>query len=208
MRLFSEQRQQRNALALNLSRAELGCLSCCSRGTAREVLVPCLNTLAMGDSHAVNFGQTSHLAVVLRQGVLRLRDFVTLKGRAPRSPALVAGLLIDDMILLDPVERSAPAFPPRGESVMTRIREGYESSGLPRHAGKAVSGAWEAELWGGAFKIDGRAGVLRPNPKRVAPLSFLLLRIVKAKACSGSVLEAVSGGLVSALQMRRRLCLC
>ena len=205
MRLFSEQRQQRNALALNLSRAELGCLSCCSRGTAREVLVPCLNTLAMGDSHAVNFGQTSHLAVVLRQGVLRLRDFVTLKGRPPRSPALVAGLLIDDMILLDPVERSAPAFPPRGESVMTRIREGYESSGLPRHAGKAVSGAWEAEFWGGAFKIDGRAGVLRPNPKRVAPLSFLLLRIVKAKACSGSVLEAVSGGLVSALQMRRRL---
>ena len=87
--VISEQRQQRNALALTFSRAELACLSCCSRGAARQIMVPCLNTLAMGDSHAVNFGQTSHLAVVLRQGALRLRDFVTLKGRPPRSPALV-----------------------------------------------------------------------------------------------------------------------
>ena len=86
---------------------------------------------------------------------------------------------------------------------MAKIREGYESSGLPRHAGKAVEGAWEAEFWGGAF--DGKTGILRPNPKCVVPLSVLLLRIVKAKACSGGVLEAVSGGLVSALQMRRRL---
>ena len=34
-------------------------------------MTPCLNTLAMGDTHAVNFGQMAHLAVVLRQRVLR-----------------------------------------------------------------------------------------------------------------------------------------
>ncbi|CAE7908987.1 unnamed protein product, partial [Symbiodinium microadriaticum] len=196
-------RQQRNALALSLTREELRSLSCCAKGPARQVMIPCLNTLAMGDTHAVNYGQTAHLSVVLRQGVLRLKDFVTLKGRPPRSPALTAGLLIDDMILLDPVERRNPASPPRGLTVMKRIREGYESSGLPRHCGKAVSGEWEAEFWGGLF--DGKAGILRPNPKRVVPLGFFLVRLVRSGVCCGSILETVSGGLVAALQMRRRL---
>ena len=176
--VISAQRQQRNVLALSLTREELRSLSCCAKGPARHVMIPCLNTLAMGDTHAVNYGQTAHLSVVLRQGVLRLQDFVTLKGRPPRSPALTAGLLIDDMILLDPVERRNPASPPRGLTVMKQIREGYEASGLPRHCGKAVSGEWEAEFWGGLF--DGKAGILRPNPKRVVPLGFFLVRLVRS----------------------------
>ena len=86
---------------------------------------------------------------------------------------------------------------------MKRIREGYESSGLPRHCGKAVSGEWVAEFWGGLF--DGKAGILRPNPKRVVPLGFFLVRLVRSGVCCGSILETVSGGLVAALQMCRRL---
>ena len=112
--LVSQDRCHRNALAMTLTRSEAHSLACCSRGSAKELLTPCLQTLAMGDSHAVGFGQTSHLAVVLRCSELRLRDFVTLRGRPPRSPQLVAGLLIDDLLLLDFVAKVNPERPSRG----------------------------------------------------------------------------------------------
>ena len=164
--LVSEDRCHRNALAMTLSRAEARSFACCSRGSAKELLTPCLQTLAMGDSHAVGFGQTSHLAVVLRCSELKLRDFATLRGRPPRSPQLVAGLLIDDLLLLDFVAKVNPERPSRGLRIAESIRAGYDSAGLPRHAGKAVSGASIGEFWGGL--LDGTLGLLKPNPKRVA----------------------------------------
>ena len=201
--LVSEDRCHRNALAMTLTRAEARSLACCSRGSAKELLTPCLRTLAMGDSHAVGFGQTSHLAVVLRCSELKLRDFVTLRGRPPRSPQLVAGLLIDDLLLLDFVAKVRPERPSRGLRIAESIRAGYDSAGLPRHAGKAVSGASSGEFWGGF--LDGSLGILKPNPKRVVPLAALIVRILRSRVCCGGLLEALGGALVSALQMRRRL---
>ena len=199
----SEERCHRNALALCLTRSDLQHLQCCSKGSSGEVLVPCLNTLAMGDTHAVGYGQTSHLAVVLRCSRLKLRDFVTLRGRPPRSPSLVAGLLIDDLILLDFVRQGLPRQPSLGSEVIQEIRADYEAAGLPRHAGKAVRDAPRGDFWGG--HLDGELGLLRPNHKRVVPLASLLVRVVRAKACCGGLLEALTGALVSALQMKRRL---
>ncbi|CAE7711939.1 unnamed protein product [Symbiodinium sp. CCMP2592] len=201
--LISTDRCQRNALAVYLTREEAATLSCACQGTASELMVPCLDTLAMGDTHAVSFGQTSHLAVLLRWTRLRLKDFLTLKGRPPRSPNSFAGLLIDDFIYLDFVEKGKTDRPSLGQAVIEEVRAGYEATGLPRHAGKAVYGESQAEFWGALF--DGERGLIRPNPKRVVPLAFLLVRIVRQKACCGSLLEAVSGALVSALQVRRRL---
>ena len=86
----------------------LNCRTRTSRGTRDQVLVPGLATMAMGDTNAVAYGQTSHLAVILRTTSLRLY-FVSLQGRPPRAGQVVAGLLIDDFILLDPV----PKIPPR-----------------------------------------------------------------------------------------------
>ena len=192
---MSEERCHRNALALCLTRSELKHLQCCSKGAAGELLVPCLN----GDTHAVGYGQTAHLAVVLRCSRLRLRDFVSLRGRPPRSPSLVAGLLIDDLVLLDFVRKELPRQPSLGAEVI----HGYEAAGLPRHAGKAVHNAPRGDFWG--EHLDGELGLLRPNHKRVVPLASLLVRVVRAEVCCGSLLEALTGALVSALQMKRRL---
>ncbi len=49
----------------------------------------------MGDINAVAFGQTAHLAVVIRSGALELRDFIGLRARPSRRP-IVAGLMIDE----------------------------------------------------------------------------------------------------------------
>ena len=169
---ISDQRTQRNALALCLPAADLNCLCNCSKlcsgSSGSEPLVPCLGTMAMGDTNAVAYGQTSHLSCILRTGALRLEQFVTLYGRPGRPGELVAGLLIDDFILLDPALRARPVSPSRGELVIEKVVQGYSDAGLPRHEGKAVAGAFEGEFWGGL--LDGKSGLLRPNPKRVTPL--------------------------------------
>ena len=52
-----------------------------------------------------------------------------------------------------------------------------------------------AKASSGAGCLTGVSGVLRPNPKRVVPLAFLLVRVVKQKSCCGSILEALTGAL-------------
>ena len=102
----------------------------------------------MGDTNAVAIGQTAHLSCVLRTKALRLDQFITLHGRPARTGELVAGLLIDDLVLLDPVLCAQPASPSRGEQIIERVVRGYAEAGLPRHDGKAVAGAFAGKFWG------------------------------------------------------------
>ena len=53
--------------------------------------------------------------------------------------------------------------------------------------------------------FDGKTRILKPNPKRVTPLISLILKVLELGFCSARLLEAIVGGLVSALQIRRRL---
>ena len=204
---ISSQRTLRNALALCLPAGDLlklrGCSKLCGSAAPTELMVPCLRTMAMGGTNAVAIGQTSHLSCILRTKVLHLEQFITLHGRPARTGELVAGLLIDDFVLLDPVHRSSPLRPSRGEKVIEQVVRGYADAGLPKHEGKAVAGALEGEFWGDL--LDGKTGILQPNPKRVAPLVALILKVLEAGFCIVRLLEAIVGGLVSALQVRRRL---
>ena len=52
-----------------------------------------------------------YAGALCRRACLMLRDFVTLRGRPPRAPNLIAGLLIDDLILLDFVRKELPREP-------------------------------------------------------------------------------------------------
>ncbi|CAE7460074.1 unnamed protein product [Symbiodinium sp. CCMP2592] len=199
------QRLHRNALALCLPGESLASMSVCSRAMHGLQLVPCLATMAMGDTHAVNFGQASHLSLLLRTGKLTINDFLMLKGRPRRSPELSAGLLIDDFILLEPtpVDRPSSSEPSRGEQIIQAVREAYVEAELPRHEGKAEYKVTRAKFWGG--DLDGEKGLLRPNPHRTIPLAHLLLGAVELGFSTVGLLETFSGGLVSAFQVRRRL---
>ncbi|CAE7237196.1 unnamed protein product [Symbiodinium microadriaticum] len=127
-----------------------------SKDQARnQIIVPALGTMAMGDTNAVAYG----------------------------SGCVVAGLLIDDFVLLDPVI------------------DGYRASGLPRHEGKAVSRASVKDFWGG--QLDGKTGILRPSPKRVSEMAAFLLAVVQGGVTSVGMLEVITGSLVSGLQLRR-----
>ena len=203
--VVSEQRARRNVFALELSYEEVKALSACSRALRGQTVVPALNTMAMGDLNAVAYGQTSHLAVLLRTRAVKLASFITLLGRPPRAGEQISGLLIDDFVLLDPVPRSivAAGIDPPGVETMRAVISGYQASGLPRNVSKAVSRASSAEFWGGL--LDGRAGLLRPSPKRVSALAQFILEVVRGGVTSVGMLEVLAGGLVSGLQLRRRL---
>ncbi|CAE7248000.1 unnamed protein product [Symbiodinium sp. CCMP2592] len=203
--IVGEQRAKRNALALELTFEDVSHLRACSKSLRGCRIIPSLNTMAMGDLNAVALGQTAHLSVLLRSGVLRLSDFITLQGRPGRPGSQIAGLLIDDFILLDPVPRQlpSPCFEPAGVRTMRAVTESYRSSGLPRNESKAVSRAAIAEFWGG--RLDGRSGLLRPGPKRTSALAQFILQLVRGGVNLVGMLEVVAGGLISALQLRRRL---
>ncbi len=206
----SSERTARNALKMVVKPSQVAHLECFEEKLRREEhLIPCLATLAMGDLNAVAFGQTSHLAVILRTGELKLTDFLGLKMR-PSRRKIRAGLMIDDFVVFETVGRDAleglRGGTSPGAEVVSRVRTAYEEAGLPRHAGKAVEQSLRGECWG--MEIDGEAGVVRPCLKRVIPLANIILQLVQLGKASVGLLELVAGALCSVFQVRRRLMSC
>ncbi len=205
---ISDQRMIRNALKMKVFPSQVSHLGCFREELYKfKELVPCLNTLAMGDLNAVAFGQAAHLAVLLRGSSLRLEDFITLKTR-PSRKRIRAGLMIDDFVLFETVsnkeyEELQEGKKSRGAIIVEEVREAYERAGLPRHPGKAVEQSATGECWG--LQIDGQQGWARPNLKRVIPLANVILKILRCGQVSVGLLEVVSGALCSVFQTRRRL---
>ena len=205
--LVSPQRCRRNGLQMRVRPEDVRHLQCFeSWMEAEEHLVPCLATMAMGDTNAVAFGQCAHLSVVLRTKAFELEDFLTLKQR-PSRRAVKCGLMIDDFVVLEVHKgKEAPdkeLEETEGRKRMLKVRGAYESAGLPRHEGKSVEQEDKGEFWG--FEVDGKLGVARPSLKRLIPLSSILCKVVALGRVSVGLLEVLAGALVSAFQCRRRL---
>lgn len=66
----------------------------------------CLCTLAMGDSAACDYAQTSHLSMGLQCGCFRQENMISLYGRVPRDN-FMAGIIIDDFIVLEKIALDA-----------------------------------------------------------------------------------------------------
>ena len=207
-----EQRKIRNALCMSFEPDQVRHLKCFKSGLEKESeLFACLNTLAMGDTNAVAYGQVAHLSVILRSGQFKLADFLTLKQRPSRQP-VSCGLMIDDFVIFEKVHRSFELsaegceVKTEGRRRMEEVRKAYAAAKLPRHEGKAVEQAFAGEFWG--MQVDGKAGTARPNLKRLIPLAWIMLKVVKVGLVSGGLLEILAGALVSAFQCRRRLMCC
>ena len=199
--IISKERQRRNALKIQVTPSSVAHLSC-FRDHLRQhpVLIPCLDTMAMGDLNAVSYGQTSHLAVLLSTDVVHLADFLALKLTPPRS-GIVAGLMIDDFLILDRRKKGEP--PSRAAAIMKAVATKYEEVGLPRHSGKSVEDEIKSSFWGS--QMDGEKGEVRPALTKCVPLARLTLQILRLGISSVSLLEILGGSYVAALQYRRRL---
>lgn len=200
------QRQSRNCLKCKYRPEELQHLACFKEAhRSSKWLVPVLSTMAMGDTNAVSMGQTAHLSVILRTGLLKLEDFVCLRQR-PSREKIRAGLMIDDFVLFESMDKKAfeemrQQRTPGGKIVDT-VRAAYTEAGLVRSVEKAVEQQLKGEFWG--LQCDGERGILKPNLKRTVPLAFVLVKMVKCGHASKSLLEVLSGSLCAAFQCRRR----
>ena len=62
----------------------------------------------------------------------------------------MAGLMIDDFLLIEAVRPEEDASMPReADDKIREVRAAYEKVKLPRHEGKSVSGAEEGSFWAG-----------------------------------------------------------
>ena len=87
---------------------------------------------------------------------------------------------------------------------MRALHKAYHRAELPRHKGKSIWGASQAEFWGA--EVLGVEGIARPNFKRTIPVvSFFVAETLRVDHAIVRLLEVVSGAFVSIFQYRRRV---
>ena len=85
---------------------------------------------------------------------------------------------------------------------MDNILKAYEFARLPTNPKKAFYNSTAASFWG--VSVDGRKGLVRPNPQRLWPLIMITLRVALLGVTTVSLLESLAGSWVSILVLRRR----
>ena len=166
-----------------------------------DFVVACLTSLAMGDSAACEYAQTAHVALGLQSNAFSQHHLVTMHGRIPRSPFL-AGIIIDDFVLLEKVAMDASSSLLSGER-RQRMHNMYSSVGLDAHPTKGFSDSESCSFWGA--DVDGRKGLIRGNVTRAASLVWVTSRIATMGISTIGLLEVIAGGFVALFGFRRRL---
>ena len=93
---IGEQRRERNALKARLKPRELCHLKCFRSDLWKEEwLVPALDTMAMGDTNSVAFGQVAHLSLLLRTNEFELSDFLGLRSCPRFEKLMIKQALLD-----------------------------------------------------------------------------------------------------------------
>lgn len=99
----------------------------------------------MSDSAACEYAQTSHMALGLQCQAFTPAQLVTLHGRIPRDHVM-AGIIIDDFILLEKVARDAFQALLSAER-RARMHAMYKQVGLDAHPTKGFAGEDKASFW-------------------------------------------------------------
>lgn len=158
-----------------------------------EYVYPCLASLAMGDSAACEYAQTAHIALGLQCGAFTPQQLVTLHGRVPRDK-FMAGIIIDDFVLLERVARDALQYPV-SEEHRARMHKMYQQVGLDAHPTKGFAGQCKASFWGA--DVDGSLGLIRGNVVRAVSLCWVTTKVAQLGICSVNLLEVIAGAFVS-----------
>eukprot|EP00438_Fugacium_kawagutii_P003517 Skav224779 [mRNA] locus=scaffold4598:69178:73705:- [translate_table: standard] len=161
----------------------------------------CLASLAMGDSAACEYAQTSHISLGLQCGAFKPEELITLHGRIPRGPSM-AGIIIDDLILLEKVAMDATVGL---DSTRKRksLHDMYNKVGLQAHPSKGFANQTNASFWGA--DVDGEAGLVRGSIVRAISLCWVTSKVARMRVCSINLLEVIAGGFVSLFSFRKRM---
>eukprot|EP00438_Fugacium_kawagutii_P014515 Skav224400 [mRNA] locus=scaffold2452:244095:248198:- [translate_table: standard] len=159
------------------------------------------NSLAMGDSAACEYAQTSHLSLGLQSGALQPKSLLTLNGRLPRSSSM-GGIIIDDFILMEKVllEDTKGIQLEQSRDSMHNM---YSAVGLDAHPTKGFECEESASFWGA--DVDGLRGFVRGTVSRAASLCWITAQVIEEGVATVGLLEVIAGGFVALFTFRRRL---
>ena len=203
---IGDERLRRNALLLRVMPAELRGFRCYDPEWEKDgrPVVLGLRTLAMGDSMAVELAQTAHLGILVQLGLLNESNLLAM-GLPPSRELFFGGVVIDDLILFEKIARSSLSADRQLESSakMAIALARYKELGLIPHEGKTFYGSVQSEFWGAS--VDGESGFVRANLKRVIPVVYATLGVLKLGICTVSLLEILVGCWTSIFLFKRRL---
>lgn len=199
---ISQERSRRNILCGSVSPDDVRHLSCYrSEFDDAASLYGSLNTLAMGDTHAVGLAQTCHLSMAVQAKVASSDNLFTLSGPTPRGPHFV-GIVIDDFVSMAAVKKNEK-LPTMSGHLAEHMHTVYESVELIPHKDKAFRDELQCTVWG--TDIDGERGLIRGSLKRAIPLLGIIFKISSLGYSTVELLQIISGSLVSLFLFRRRL---
>ena len=201
----SEQRLRRNSLLISVAPEQLRGFRCYDPAFEQEgrPVYLGLRTLAMGDSMAVELVQTAHLGILIQMELVDESTLLSMDLPAPRGN-FFAGVVIDDLILFEVVAKTAVDVKPGlGSSKLSAALHRYKELGLMVHEGKTFHDNVEAEFWGA--HVEGHRGFVRANLKKVIPILFATLGVLKLGVCTISLLEVLVGCWTSIFLFKRRM---
>ena len=197
------ERSVRNFLMGSIHPKQICHLKCIREEHLRKKEVFCsLNTLAMGDSQAVEIAQTCHLGLSLQCGAISPKNLTSMTRPLPRGN-LVAGIVIDDLISLSFVPSEQPSEVPTDSALLAdKMLQKYKDVRLMPNEAKSFRDEPIAQFWG--VDLDGLAGTLRGSLKRAIPLSSLLFRVASIGYATSELMQILVGSIISFFIYRRR----
>lgn len=188
---IGKERLCRNSLVGPVKPKLLRGFRCYSKQLENEKLVYLsLNSLAMGDTHAVELAQVAHLSLLLQRGILTESQLLCMHLAVPRHP-IMGGVVIDDFVLLEKCLKGVGVGMLESEASLRKALQVYENVGLVPHPKKTCFGESRGEFWG--CSLEGDLGLVQCSLKRVLPVVFVTVGIIKMGLVTVGLLEVVIG---------------
>ena len=203
----SKQRVIRNSLMISVWPSQVRSFKCYDRSfdSYRGKLYFGLATLAMGDACAVELAQTAHVGLLVQGGLLESSELLSMSLAVPRGPNMT-GIVIDDLVLFEVVSARLCSGDLCGLSTVAQLDsalERYKSLGLIPHPDKTFRAKPTEDFWGCHF--EGETGYVRASLKRVVPILFITLGVIKLGVATLNLLEIIIGCWTSCFLFKRRL---
>ena len=201
----SDSRATRNAIRIKIPWYEVQHFSCFKPEFVGKDLLVCLRTLAMGDSLAVEIGQSAH-SNVIRQFCGGLLAAETLRYRypVPRSD-FIELLAIDDHVGIQklPICDCDKNLFLRDSQIFKDAGWAYKHVGLVQQEKKQKRNQTEGIILGADF--DGRLGRVMAPRSRILILMMITLQVATQGTCTPKLLDIILGCWVHILMFRRVL---
>ena len=140
----------------------------------------------------------------LQLGLLNQTNLLAM-GLPPPRGNFFGGVVIDDLILFEKVAKASleSTIDFHSSQQMAEALNRYKMLGLLPHEGKTFYGSVDSEFWGAS--LNGKKGQVRANLKRVIPVVYATLGVLKLGICTVSLLEILIGCWTSIFLFKRRL---